>query len=289
MTLSYVYCIVRSTRRPTVQNAPDRMPGAADVRALPAGDAVWAIVSSVPASAYNETALSKGLQNLDWIGRRAVAHEAVVEHCLSAPAVLPMQLFSLFTSDERALEYVARERRRIDGILARLDRQLEWGLRASFDEKGAREAVERDHRSRAPRAGRTGASGAAYLARKRDLLDVTRVQVARARTAADRLYRAMAREATEARRRTSTEQGATPGSRLLLDAAFLVPARRARAFRATLRGHVRRLSESGLVLSLSGPWPAYNFVDDGQNRGAGMGRRKPGSRRRAAPAKRRAH
>jgi hypothetical protein len=70
----------------------------------------------------------------------------------------------------------------------------------------------------------------------------------------------MSREATEARRRRATEQ-ATPGSRLLLDAAFLVPTRRVSAFRNALRRHARQLSGSGLVVSLTGPWPPYNFVD----------------------------
>jgi hypothetical protein len=242
------------------------MPGSSEVRALAAGGGTWAIVSSVPASEYDESALAGGLQNLDWVGRRAMAHEGVVEHFLTARAVLPMQLFTLFTADDRALDYIARQRRRIDRILTSLDRQLEWGLRLSFDEKAARAAVDDSHRSRRARTKSTE-SGTAYLARKRDLFDVTRVQLAQARTAANRLYRAMSREATRSRRRTATEQAA-PGSRLLLDAAFLVPVRRAGAFRAALRQNARKVSGSGLVVSLTGPWPPYNFVDTTRPRAA---------------------
>ena len=257
---------------------PASMPGGKPVRALPAGNGAWLIVSDVPAARYDEAALAAGLQNLDWVGRRAMAHEAVVEHFLTAPAVLPMQLFTLFTSDARALEHIARDRRRVERILTRLERQQEWGLRLSFDERGALQAVEDQHRPPSPKGpGAPGSrrrrraadteSGAAYLARKRDLLDVTRGQLTAARREADRLYRAMSREATEARRRTATEQ-ATPGSRLLLDAAFLVPSRRANAFRGSLRRRARSLSGSGLVVSLTGPWPPYNFVD-APRRGAG--------------------
>jgi hypothetical protein len=264
MTLTYAYCLIRSAKAPLLRDVPGAMPGASGVRALAAGDGLWAVVSSVPASEYDESALARGLQDLDWVGRRGMAHEGVVEHFLSARAVLPMQLFTLFTSDERALDYIARERRRVDSILGRLDRQLEWGLRLSFDEQAARAAVEQSHRSRRTRT-RSTESGAAYLARKRDLFDVTRVQLTRAKTAADRLYRAMSREATESRRRTATEQ-ATPGSRLLLDAAFLVPTSRAGAFRTALRHNARKLSGSGLVVSLTGPWPPYNFVDSAARR-----------------------
>jgi hypothetical protein len=230
---------------------------------------LWVIVSTVPARHYGEAALARGLQDLDWVGRCAMAHETVVEHFLAAPAVLPMQLFTLFTSDERALEHVARDRRRIDRILKRIERQLEWGLRLTFDEKALREAVDERHaspaRGAASRRGGSraaaGVSGTSYLARKREMLDVTRVQLTNARAEADRLYAAMRRAATEAVRRTATEQQVAPGSRVLLDAAFLVPARRAGAFRTALRRSVRTLAGTGLSVSLTGPWPPYNFVD----------------------------
>ena len=258
--LTYVYALVRSTRRPDVRTAPGGMPGSKGVHALPAGERLWAIVGHVPPRDYDEGAIAAGVQDLDWVGRRAMAHEAVVEHFLKADAVLPMQLFTLFTSDERALAHVAADRRRIERILTRVAGQVEWGLRLTFDEKAARQAVEQVR-------GRGGVtSGAAYLVRKRDLLDVTRVQLAGAKREADRLYRLLSREVTEARRRTATEQAA-PGSRLLLDAAFLVPARGAGAFRTILRAQARTLEAAGLNLSLTGPWPPYNFIDSPSARG----------------------
>jgi hypothetical protein len=259
------------------------MPESADLRAVKAGDSLWAIVSTVPAAAYDEPALATGLQDLDWVGRRAMAHESVVEHFLPSAAVLPMQLFTLFTSDDRALQHIARDRTRIERILTRLARQLEWGLRLSFDEHAARAAVETQARSKSGKAPDPEPSGTSYLARKRDLLNVTRVQLTEARAEADRLYRAMSREATDARRRTATEQD-TPGSRLLLDAAFLVPVRRTDAFRNALRRNARTLSASGIVVSLTGPWPAYNFID-GPVRRAAAKRSKAPARKAAAPAR----
>jgi hypothetical protein len=257
--LTYVYCLVRSPRRPALRDVPAGLSGSADLRALgvppartpAAGGELWVIAGTVPAKEYGEDALQRGLQNLDWVGRRALEHEAVVEHFLTAKAVLPMQLFTLFTSDERAIAHVTADRRRINGILTRVEGQLEWGVRLTWDEQAARDTVERAHKR--------PASGVDYLARKRDLLDVNRSQLVAAKTAADRFYRALAKAATDARRRTATEQAA-PGSRLLLDAAFLVPARRAATFKSALRRHAAPLGTSGLVLSLTGPWPPYNFI-----------------------------
>lgn len=210
----------------------------------------WLAVSTVPERMYSEAAVERGLQRLDWVGPRALAHEAVVEHFLSEAGVLPMQLFALFKGDDRASEYIVRDRRRVARILSRIEGHVEWGLRVMWQpaEDGADQPPSKKL-----------LSGADYLARKRDTRDAMRVRLERARTAADRLYRAIRSEAGGARRRTEVEQAA-PGSGLLLDAAFLVPSRRVRAFRAAVRRQARAFERSGLAVSLTGPWPAYNFI-----------------------------
>jgi hypothetical protein len=265
-TLTYVYCLILSGRRPAVSRrlAARGMPGAAETRAVPAGDGCWLIVASVPASDYAETAITRGLQDLDWVGERAIAHEAVVEQFLSARAVLPMQLFTLFNSDERAIHHVERQRREILAVLKRVEGRLEFGLRLTFDEQAVRDAIAgraggAATTGRAPRSGVKRQAGTAYLARKRELLDVRRVQLKEARSEADRLFATLTRDAADARRRTATEQAA-PGSRLLLDAAFLVSSTRARSFRAAVGRQARTIAATGVVVSLTGPWPPYNFV-----------------------------
>jgi hypothetical protein len=178
-----------------------------------------------------------------------MAHEAVIEHFLRNQAVLPMQLFTLFMTDERAIEHVTRDRRRIDRILTKIAGQVEWGVRLTLEPEGA-----------APRAKRArAASGADYLTRKRDVRDAARERASGARTDATRLYRALAAEATAAERRTDLDR-TVPGSRVVLDAAFLVPARRAAAFRAAVRRHADPLKRTGVAVALTGPWPPYNFI-----------------------------
>lgn len=251
--MTYLYCLVRGSRKPVLRRVAVGLPGAGPARALDAGDGLWLIVSDVESAAYGEEAIAAGLQDLAWVSRRAIGHERMVEHFLSAPAVLPMQMLTIFTTDARALEYVKKNRRRIDRVLKRIEGHVEWGLRLTWDEQAARDAVEKAHQSRR----QTG--GAAYLARKRDLRDVNRAQLTDARAEATRVFKDLSRHATDAVRRTSTER-ASPGSRLLLDAAYLVPARGGTAFKSALRHRARSLEASGLAVSLTGPWPAYNFV-----------------------------
>lgn len=248
-TLSYVFCLVRTARRPTLRGLDDGMPGGGELRAIDVGDRLWAIVQSVPEAEFSEASLARGLQNLDWVGPRAVAHERVIESFLSATALLPMQLFTLFNSDDRVVEHVRSDRARITRILKRIEKKVEWGLRLTWNEQAARDRA----------AGTQARTGIEFLARKRDVLDVSRKRLAEARTAANRVYRAIDRKATASQRRTSLERAA-PGSRLLLDAAFLVPVARSGAFKTAVREQARALRGSGIETSVTGPWPAYNFI-----------------------------
>jgi hypothetical protein len=271
-TLSYVYCLVRNGRRPVVRAVKEGMPGGSGLRTLEVADGVWAIVETVPQADYKEAALAEGLRNLDWVGERALAHERVIERFLSAAALLPMQLFTLFKSDDRVAEFIAADRRRIDGVLRRVEGKVEWGLRLTWDEKAARDKVEKKHhatRSKGRVTNPAGRGGVAYLARKRDILDVNRAQLAAARVDAARVYAVVSRDASDATRRTDME-GVASGSRLLLDAAFLVPAARATAFRAAVRRHTAALRGSGIIVSLTGPWPAYNFISTASARGGAV-------------------
>jgi Gas vesicle synthesis protein GvpL/GvpF len=248
--LSYVFCLVRSNRQPTMRRITEGMPGGHELRAIEVGEHLWAIVQSVPKAGYGETALARGLQNLDWVGPRAMAHERVIEMFLSAPALLPMHLFTLFTSDDRVVHHVHSDGARIRRLLKRVEGKLEWGLRLTFDEKAVRANVSK----------RPVRSGTEFLARKRDVLDVTRARVKEARSEADRVYKSMSRLAAAAQRRTSLERAA-PGSRLLLDAAFLVPVAKSGAFRSAVRRQMRDVRAVGITVSLTGPWPPYNFVE----------------------------
>ena len=272
-----------------MKRVPSGMPGSSGLHALDAGAKLWAIVTTVPAADYGEEGLASGLQDLEWVGGRAMAHESVVEHFLGAGTVLPMQLFTLFTSDARAVDHVARDRARIDRILDRIDGRLEWGLRLSFDPK----AVKPDGISAAPGERITAkglkgppasaVSGTSYLARKRDVLQASNVQLAEARKEADRLYEILSREAVESRRRTAIER-AVPASRVVLDAAFLVPAKRGGAFTKAVRQHTRPFAGSAVDVALTGPWPAYNFIDVAENSdAAAKKRRTPRSATKAPP------
>jgi hypothetical protein len=74
------------------------------------------------------------------------------------------------------------------------------------------------------------------------------------------LYDRLTAQASEARRKRAGELPAERG-RLLLDAAFLVPAARSARFRRLVERESRALARQGHRVTLTGPWPPYSFVE----------------------------
>ena len=251
---TYLYCLVQSPTAPVPGRAPRGLPGLARPRTVSLGGDLWLIAADAPLARYRADVVNGKLRDLDWVSACAVAHEAVVEHFARASAVVPMKLFTLFTSDARALAHIRRSRPRLARVLARVAGRQEWGVRLVLDAAPARAAARRPAGRAPARAG----AGTRFLLGKQAEQAAARRRVAGAGREADRVFRRLRSQAEDARRRPPVESPA--GTRLLLDAAFLVPARRAAAFGAAVRAVAARLAGQGYRLTLTGPWPPYSFV-----------------------------
>jgi hypothetical protein len=190
---------------------------------------------------------------MDWVAAIAVAHEGVVEHFARLPraTVVPMKLFTMFSSSDRAIEDVRGRRADIQAIVKRIAGCEEWGVRMT--RTAARSRTKRPVETKQ-------ASGIAFLAAKKEARDVAREAVLAVTAAADHTFSSLAAIARDARRRDDVPEGVPPP---LLDAAFLVPATRRSRFRAAVRRLARDTVKVGADVTLSGPWPAYNFVQSG--------------------------
>jgi hypothetical protein len=251
-TATYLYCIVHAQKAPSLQGAPAGLPGTGKPRALDAGKGLWLVAADAPLDRYGEKPIEQGLQDLSWVSSCAVPHEAVVEYISRKGTVLPMKLFTLFRSDQRALDHVQSQRRRIDRLVQRLEGREEWGLRVTLDELSAL----RSAREQAAGAGEP--TGAAFLLRKKKEQDAARELLQNANDRASKLFEDLSAKADEARRRPPPP--GEVGKRVLLDAAFLLRRAKVKPFQAGVRAQAKKLAALGYQLTLTGPWPPYNFV-----------------------------
>jgi hypothetical protein len=249
-TATYVYG-VSCGRRPRIDGAPEGLRGMRALRAIEAADKLWIVAADAPLERYSSEVIDAGLRDIDWVSDCAVRHERVVEHFAKRGGFVPMRLFTLFSDDERASAHMRRVRRAVERSAARIEGCAEWGVRAHLDVQRA---------ARASRAGsaRAASSGADFLRRKRAVRDAAASAERDARDAVERLHDAVAAHARDAVRRPPVRGAA--GTSLVLDAVFLVERREARALRTLVARAARDLAPRGLVVSLTGPWPAYHFV-----------------------------
>jgi hypothetical protein len=251
-TATYVYCIVHAEAAPKAARAPQGLPGAARPSVLPAGRSLWIVVAEVPLERYGPAPLEISLRDMQWVADVAVAHEAVVEHFSRQPrtTVIPMKLFTMFSTAERAVEDMRSRRRDLDPVLKRIAGCEEWGVRIT-------RTVPARRKGGAERA----SSGAAFLAAKKQARDDAREAVRAAGALAGGAFEALAAVARDARRRDDVPEGVAAPP--LLDAAFLVPATRRARFRSLARRLAAGSAKAGAQMTLTGPWPAYNFVQPG--------------------------
>jgi Gas vesicle synthesis protein GvpL/GvpF len=238
---------------------PSGLPAATAPEPLQVTNSLWAIAADVPLDQYGPESLPDRLRDMTWVADIAVAHEAVVERVASAKgaAVVPMKLFTMFSSRDRALADLKARGKEIASIVRRIRGCAEWGVRIT-------RRLAKGGRSASPGRRAVPASGTAFLVAKKRARDEAQASALQAVKAADSAFLNLSKLARASHRREAPEGATTPP---LVDAAFLVPTSAQARFRAAVRRHASRCRKAGADVILTGPWPAYNFVQAEEARG----------------------
>lgn len=246
---TYVYCAIQADPTFALPTDVAGLPGLGRPRLIAAGNGRALVVANAPRRRFGEHVIARGLRDLDWVAQCAVAHAAVVEACLGARAVVPVKLFTVFDSDERAAADLGRGRPHVDRAIRRVAGRIEWGVRIRRTGDGA--AAD----------GPVPRTGSQYLRAKRRALDAARRNATRGSAQADRVFRRLSARATAAIRQSLPAAGRGATTPLVLDAAFLVSRRGVERFAAAVRHTAAELDAKGYRVELTGPWPPYSFVE----------------------------
>jgi hypothetical protein len=260
---TYVYGVVKAQSKSRAAIAPPKipkgvkgLPEAGAPRILDAAGDYHVVVSSVPLPSYSAESIEAKLRDLDWVGVAAAAHETVVERAAALGTVVPMKLFTIFTSDDRAIAHVSKMKRDLDRVVTKIAGCDEWGLRILFDEARALERKQAEQKRKDATGPITGKS---FLLRKKAQEETRRVLTFEAKEEVDELFDRLERAARKAVRRPPPNRELA--GRVLLDAVFLVPQKGVAKFKSTIAGTAKELVREGYQITLTGPWPAYSFVE----------------------------
>jgi hypothetical protein len=196
----YLYCLVRAARQPSGARVPSGLDGATRPRAVRVTGHLWFIATEVPLDISGPSRLEPRLRDLEWVAEAAVRHEPVVEHFsgMRNATVLPMKLFTMFSSIDKAVADVRARRARVDRAMRRIAGCEEWGIRVT--RLSVAPATPRGP-GRASNPLASGKDGTAFLVARRDARDAARAVRAEAIAAADAAFERLQQLARDVRRR----------------------------------------------------------------------------------------
>jgi hypothetical protein len=228
-----------------MRGVPASVPGAGVPRLLAIDRDIWAVVADAPLERFTGDALQQELQDVEAISRHALAHASVIEFFFRRAPVIPLKLFTLFSSDEKTQLDVRSRLAALKRMFAALRGLEEWGVRIVAGEAAAESA-------------RTLDSGRDYLKVKKRLQEQTVAPSRSTMRAANGALEALGRVAAKNRREAFPPAGR--GRPYVIGASFLVKAARRQAWKEHAAKLGAALAAQGHRLELSGPWPPYHFV-----------------------------
>jgi hypothetical protein len=260
--LWYVYGIV-----PGEFSAP-AMPAGLDEAALSLerhGD-VAALVCTLDAATYAPAALETSTADVEWLSPRAVSHDLVLTWASDNGTVIPLPMFSLFSSRDAVAAMLAERATELSATLARVARGREYALRVyRVDAELLQSVVGLSPRLKEMVDAAAAASpGQRYLLERK--LDGEKKTEMRSVSAGivDEIVSSLSAHALEMVRspipRVAGTDAPTRGT-MVLNAAFLVSADSLDQFQRALSSLVECHGVHGFRFDFTGPWPPYHFVD----------------------------
>jgi hypothetical protein len=262
----YVYTVVE--RQPSARELKrlPSMPHGDPPRIVALDDDLSVIVADVPASTYAATALEARLSDLDWVAKCGAAHHSVADVLSDSHVVLPFRLFTIFSTEQKALTTLRRARPRIRKALARVKGRKEWVLRIGLptdarrdterakvgEPTGSRSGLPTEARHRHTERAKVGTD---FLRAKADARKQEAERAVRVKKDAVAVFETLRELADE-----TTMRPIEPGTNLLIDAAFLVGTRQTSRLQQALKRAATGLLRDGCPVSLTGPWPPYSFA-----------------------------
>jgi hypothetical protein len=258
----YVYCIVETepAEKLVAGDPPVTIEEGARLE-LVNYDQLTAVTSIVPLTSYGEEQLTSNLTDATWTAIRAMRHEQVVEYFAKRTSTIPLRFATIYVDREGVETMLGQRSSQLQEILRRLEGKEEWGVNVFSDRAKLLENIT----NISPRlkemgdAIRQATPGQAYLMQKKiEALKTDEVKVEITRLV-NEIESRLIEKSEGATRLRILKVETTEHGELRAKFAFLVEKAKFGEFHDAAEAIAREMSDAGIRLELTGPWPAYNF------------------------------
>jgi hypothetical protein len=221
---------------------------------------VAAVVCEVPAEDFAGSSAEARLQDLEWVGPRAVRHEQVIEEIMRHSPVLPARFGSLFSSAESLGSLVQSNIATINRFLDHVASKQEWSVKGSLSKTKALEAIFREKLEAVSESLSALSPGIRYVKERQIRSEAEKelaVWMKRAcNGVADELRNL---SALSRQRKIVNLSKAETDKQTVVNWAFLVGHSLVADFLDGIERANARFNAKGLFFECSGPWPPYSF------------------------------
>lgn len=254
----YLYCLCRGG-----DSLPDvvGVDGGHKVFTLPYGD-VNAAISFVPLQEFGTSALEQKMGDLEWIAPRVLIHERIIEEIMEAYPVMPMRFCTIFADRERIEELLRLHHGKITRFFSDIADKEEWGVKGYINGGQLEKAIKGLSPAVQPTAEKLkeASPGQAYLLRKkRDLALKDGLNGMALQITEEVFQDLLAHAAMGVKNKLFKLEEHKEREEMILNAAFLVLKSDVRIFQGKVKQSEEKYHSQGLTLSVTGPWPPYNF------------------------------
>ncbi len=221
---------------------------------------ISAVISKVSLNEYCGDSAESNLQDLAWVGPRALRHAEIIESVRSRSPVLPSRFGTLFSSMESLRKLVERNAEKINRFLETVSGKDEWSVKVMSCKASLAEKLFSDRLADQSKELEEMAPGLRYF-KERQLRSAAEKEVGAW------LKKVLAASASELAgysldwRQREVSGAQRDGEKVgVANWAFLVDREAEDNFtRCTSRANMMH-NKSGLFFEVSGPWPPYSFT-----------------------------
>ena len=222
-----------------------------------------ALVCEVPLDEFGQAAIEANLADMTWLERRVRAHQGVLDAVLPLATLLPMKFATIYFDMARLDNLFEEQFEEFETVLEHLRGHQEWGVKVYIDQALLLEHID-DYSSAVQELRaemHSKSQGAAYFLARR-LQEVVTEEFERVSFAvADETHGSLGDLSRATLLSALPPAAPDEAERLVLSGVYLVAQANTTPFAAAVDELAERHAGHGFRLEISGPWPAYNFVD----------------------------
>jgi len=224
---------------------------------------IYAILSEVSEEDFGEKQLSENLENLEWINRKAIEHNQVIQSALLQNSVLPLKFGTIFYDLDNAYKNLDQNLEYYQEKLKRLENKEEWGIKFYLNRACLLQTLLSDdpELSEIQTQIENSTSGKAYILQKKKEDLIKKKEEAYLHDVFDRFASNLQLITVESKNiKPQPKEMTQKEYEMVSNMVVLLEKEKEEDFFEFNNKEAISLEKSGILLELSGPWAAYHFL-----------------------------